>query len=70
MPVFVLNIPFPSSVNFDFNSFIHSGCVKSPVPNKFNPFTLAHFSKLSISSCLEVALEYFECKCKSAIIFI
>ena len=53
--------------NFSFNSSLHAGCVKSPLPIRWMPFLRAHRSRYSGVHSLLVALEYLEWVCKSAI---
>ena len=69
-PEFEVRIPVLSSFNSLFNSASHFGWVKSPVPSKFNPLSLAYFSKLESVMPGLVALLNLECICRSAKIFI
>ncbi len=69
-PVFVRNIPFPLFKSSFFSSGSHFGCCKSPVPSRFNPFSLAYFSKFCSVMSFEHALEYLLCRCRSAVMFI
>ena len=65
-PELVFRTPDSSSTRLSFNSLIHSGCVKSLVPNSVTPLILAHFSRVLMLKAEEHALLKRECTCKSA----
>ena len=69
-PDFDVKIPEPSSFSSVFNSDSDLGCVKSPVPRRLIPLSLAYFSKLESVMPGLVALLNLECICRSAKIFI